>query len=112
MLNDGGWRVTTHAVGDAAINLVLDGYDAANSDRSIVGRDVRLNGEAYRVVGVMPADFEVPARPADVLVPFSFTPAQMSDNARGNEFSSMIARLRWCICKWCRQTNAGLRVCG
>ena len=29
-----------------------------------------------------------------MLVPFAFTPAQMSDNARGNESSSMIARLR------------------
>ena len=31
---------------------------------------------------------------SSMLVPFSFTPEQMSDNARGNEFSSMIARLR------------------
>ena len=29
-----------------------------------------------------------------MLVPFSFTPSQMTDNGRGNEFSSMIARLR------------------
>jgi predicted amidohydrolase YtcJ len=38
MLAQGGWRVTTHAVGDAAIDLVLDGYEAANAERSIVGR--------------------------------------------------------------------------
>ena len=63
-------------------------------DGGIVGRDIRLNGEPYRVVGVLPADFELPARDIAVLVPFSFTPAQMSDNGRGNEFSSMIARLR------------------
>jgi predicted permease len=64
------------------------------SDRSIVGRDIRVNGEAYRVVGVLPADFELPSRDIALLVPFSFTPQQMSDDARGNEFSSMIARLR------------------
>ena len=64
------------------------------SDRSIVGRDVRINGEPHRVVGVLPADFELPARDIALVVPFSFTPAQMSDNGRGNEFSSMIARLR------------------
>ena len=29
-----------------------------------------------------------------LLVPFSFTPQQMSDQGRGNEFSSMIARLK------------------
>ncbi len=63
-------------------------------DPRIVGRDVRINGEPYRVVGVMPRDFEAPAREISVLMPFAFTPQQMSDAARGNEFSSMIARLR------------------
>jgi predicted permease len=64
------------------------------SDRGIVGRDIRIDGEAHRVVGVLPADFELPSRDIGLLVPFSFTPQQTSDNARGNEFSSMIARLR------------------
>ncbi len=62
-------------------------------DPGIVNRDVRMNGEPYRVVGVLPADFDLPARDISALVPFSFTPEQMSDNGRGNEFSSMIARL-------------------
>lgn len=64
------------------------------ADRTIVGRDIRLNGESYRVVGVLPADFELPAREIALLVPFSFTAEQMSDQGRGQEFSSMIARLR------------------
>jgi len=63
-------------------------------DRAIVGRDIRLNGEPYQVTGVMPADVELPSNDIAMLVPFAFTPAQMADNARGNEFSSMIARLR------------------
>jgi predicted amidohydrolase YtcJ len=33
-----GWRVFTHAVGDAAIDEVLTGYEAANAEKSIVGR--------------------------------------------------------------------------
>jgi len=33
-----GWRVATHAVGDAAIDEVLAGYEAANAAKSIVGR--------------------------------------------------------------------------
>jgi predicted amidohydrolase YtcJ len=37
-LNERGWRVATHAVGDAAIDLVLDVYDTANRRRSIVDR--------------------------------------------------------------------------
>ena len=63
-------------------------------DRSIVGRDIRLSGEAHRVVGVMPEDFLSPGREVALWVPFAFTPEQMSDNARGNEFSTMVGRLR------------------
>ena len=63
-------------------------------DQGIVGRDVRMNGEPYKVVGVLPADFELPGRDIGALLPFAFTPQQMSDAGRGNEFSSMIARLR------------------
>ena len=37
-LNRKGWRVATHAVGDAAIDLVLEAYGAANADRPITGR--------------------------------------------------------------------------
>src|SRR5262249_41241437 len=64
------------------------------SDRSIVGQDIRVNGEPRRVVGVLGPDFELPAREIALVIPFAFTPQQMSDNGRGNEFSSMIARLK------------------
>jgi predicted permease len=64
------------------------------ADRSVVGRSVRLGGEPHQVVGVLPADFEIPARDVAVVVPFAFTPQQMSDQGRGNEFSQMIARLK------------------
>jgi len=64
------------------------------SSRDIVGKDIRINGEAHRVVGVLPADFELFSPEVALIVPFSFTPQQMSDNARGNEFSQMVARLR------------------
>src|SRR5690349_18418082 len=63
-------------------------------DQAIIGRDIRVNGEFHRVVGVLPRDFEMPARDIALLFPFGFTPPQMSDNGRGNEFSMMIARLR------------------
>ena len=62
-------------------------------DTGVVGRDVRLDGVPYRVVGVLPADFELPVRDIALLVPFAFTPDDTTDQARGNEFSSMIARL-------------------
>ena len=37
-LNALGWRVATHAVGDAAIDLVLEAYEQADARRSIRGR--------------------------------------------------------------------------
>ena len=35
LANKYGWRIGTHAVGDAAIDLVLDGYEGASNDDSI-----------------------------------------------------------------------------
>ena len=63
-------------------------------DPAIVGRDIRVNGLAHRVVGVLPADIRLPSRDVALLMPFAFTPQQMSDQGRGNEFSQMIARLK------------------
>src|SRR4029077_8606039 len=37
-LNRMGWRVGTHAVGDAAIDEVMAGYEAANAEHSIAGK--------------------------------------------------------------------------
>jgi predicted amidohydrolase YtcJ len=37
-INDLGWRATTHAVGDAAIDQVLDAYEAANAEHGIAGK--------------------------------------------------------------------------
>jgi len=64
------------------------------SDPAIVGRRIRVNGAPREVVGVLAADFELPRRDVEILMPFAFSPAQMSDQERGNEFSEMIARLR------------------
>jgi predicted amidohydrolase YtcJ len=38
LANKYGWRVGTHAVGDAAVDLVLDAYEGANKDASIDGK--------------------------------------------------------------------------
>jgi predicted amidohydrolase YtcJ len=38
LCNKYGWRVGVHAVGDAALDMVLDAYEAANTDSSIVGK--------------------------------------------------------------------------
>jgi hypothetical protein len=65
-----------------------------NADPGLVGRDIRLNGESYRVVGVMGDAFAFPDRKVQLWVPFAFTPKQKSDDERGQEFSDSIGRLR------------------
>lgn len=65
-----------------------------NGDPGIVGRDIRLNGEPYRVIGVMPDGFDFPSRHLQLWVPFAFTPEQMSDTERGNEYSNSVGRLK------------------
>ena len=82
--------------GAANFVILTDGLWASRfaSNPSIVGQAIRLNGEAFTVVGIMPPSFTMPSRDAVLLVPFAFTPQQMSDQGRGNEFSQMIARLR------------------
>jgi predicted permease len=62
--------------------------------RNVVGRDIRLDGDSFRVIGVMPPGFGYPTRDVDAWVPFAFTPEQASDAARGTQFSTSIGRLR------------------
>ncbi|MDB6170652.1 MAG: permease [Verrucomicrobia bacterium] len=61
---------------------------------AIVGQTVRLNTQPYLVVGVMPEPFYFPTPRTQAWVPFAFTPAERSDEQRGYEYSSMIARLK------------------
>lgn len=62
-------------------------------DRSVIGRQVRINGENHQIIGVMPTGFAFPNPDAQAWLPFAFTPEEMSDEARGNEFSNAIGRL-------------------
>jgi predicted permease len=64
------------------------------ADPDIVGRDIRISGRAYRVVGVMPASFAFPRREVALWVPFAWTERQRSDAMRGFEFAQSIGRLR------------------
>ncbi len=65
-----------------------------NADPDLIGREIRLNGQPYRVLGVMPAGFSFPNVDMQLWVPFAFTEQQKSDQERGNEYSSSIARLK------------------
>ncbi len=67
---------------------------AFGGDASIIGRDVRIDGTTYNVVGVMPQDF-VYQRP-DIMLwrALAFTPFQKSDQTRHSNNFQQIARLK------------------
>ncbi len=48
----------------------------------IVGEDVRLDDESFRIVGVMPEGFGFPDRDIDAWVPFAYTFAEAGDGQR------------------------------
>ena len=58
-----------------------------------VGRDIRLDGETVRIIGVLPQGFVFGGDVA-AWVPFAFTPQQTSDAERGRQFSSSVGRLK------------------
>ena len=57
-LNRLNWRVFTHAVGDAAIDEVLAGYEAANAEKSIVGKRWGIEHAFMGQPDQLPADEE------------------------------------------------------
>jgi putative ABC transport system permease protein len=64
-------------------------------DPSIIGRAIALNGETYTVVGVVPANFQLPSFGIwhdQVWVPLAF-PAEEAAN-RGDHFLEVIGRLK------------------
>ena len=68
--------------------------DAYARDPNILGKDIRLSGMPYRIVGVMPEGFADPRAEARLWVPLTFAPRQTTDDARHNNSWDMIARLQ------------------
>ena len=64
------------------------------AEADIVGRQIRLDDETVRILGVMPEHFGFPSRSIDAWLPFIITPEQRSDAARGVQFSTSVGRLR------------------
>ncbi|HLK69876.1 MAG TPA: ABC transporter permease [Bryobacteraceae bacterium] len=73
------------------------------ADRSVLGRELRLNGSSFRIAGVMPEDFGYPhdtdfpvalarLKHTDVWIPAALTPKQSSNRMSG--FDAAIGRLR------------------
>lgn len=60
----------------------------------VVGQTISLNRESYTIVGVMPKEFRFPWNQTDVWLPSAVTPTMRSDEERGHEYWTGIARLK------------------
>jgi putative ABC transport system permease protein len=81
----------------AARKVAIIGYDlwqrALGGDRTIVGRQVTLEGEPYEVVGVMPRGYDFPDG-SDAWIPLQLREHDYTDNQRGAHYLSALGRLR------------------
>jgi len=57
--------------GGSALVLLTHGFWARHfgSDPAVLGKSIRLSGNSYTILGVLPPDFWLPGNPVDVLVP-------------------------------------------
>jgi predicted permease len=63
------------------------------SDPLVLGRTVKLNGNRYTVVGVMPPGFRLPSFLARLWVPLTLSHDNLSESSRGMRFLRIFARL-------------------
>src|SRR5262249_51436835 len=68
--------------------------DLFGKDPNAIGKDIRLSGVPYKIVGVMPQGFESPGSLARLWVPLGLPPQMTTDEARHNNNWGMMARLR------------------
>lgn len=81
--------------GAAKVVILSDALwrSAFGADRNVIGRSISLDGAPYRVIGVMPADFNFPHTATQMWVPLALSPARLSENDRGDKWLQMIARV-------------------
>jgi predicted permease len=63
------------------------------ADPNVLGTTLTLGGLSYNVIGIMPADFTGP-QPVDLWSPIAFTQEELAPTNHGNEYLTVIARLK------------------
>ncbi len=63
-------------------------------EQQIVGKELNLNGESYTVVGVLPSQFSLPDREAELVVPLRPLLDPLRDERSSTNFLRAIARLK------------------
>ncbi len=83
-------------IGHEFVVVLSDSFWRARfaGDPSAVGRELRLDGRPYAVVGVMPPGFRPTDDDMELWTPMTFTVEQRSDNSRHSNNALYIARLK------------------
>ncbi|MGD0125174.1 MAG: ABC transporter permease [Terriglobia bacterium] len=79
--------------GHASVVVLSNGFWQRHlgADPGIVGRTLHLNGQAFTVIGIMPADFDYTVG-SEAWAPLDLSPAENSD--RADHYLEVIGRLR------------------
>ena len=96
-----GFTSTDEQPGNAPVVILSHGCwrQRFGGAADVVGKTLRLNGQPYNVIGVMPAGFQYPhaslpyGAPAELWTPLVFTPEQSAERG-GGYFLTVIARLK------------------
>ncbi|HXV61138.1 MAG TPA: ABC transporter permease [Vicinamibacteria bacterium] len=84
--------------GDATHLAILDYglwqsvFGSGGLVEEVEDRTIELNGARYQVLGVLPPGFDFP-RGTEVYIPLVFSPSQLGDDFRGNEYLLNVGRL-------------------
>src|SRR5262249_32305643 len=73
--------------------VVSDDFARSRGGTALVGRTLDLSGRPFRVVGILPARFRLPASEAQLLIPMQVGYPEASE-ARVAHFMNTVARLR------------------
>lgn len=95
-------RVFTAEEDQPGLNRVVVLSDALwqrrfGGDPNLVGNTIKLNGESYTVIGVMPPSFQFGrefAQQIDLYSPIALTPQQLDPNRWRSEFLFVVAKLK------------------
>lgn len=77
---------TSDLEGDGRVLVLSDGTwrDRFGADPAVVGQTVRLGGEVFTIVGVMPPGFVFPDRRTEAWMPYIASSAEREQDAQGN----------------------------
>jgi predicted permease len=67
--------------------------DTFGGDPNAIGRSISLDNTPYRIIGVMPAEFDFPYPATQMWLPLSLPPSRFAPRERGRRWLELVARL-------------------